>query len=200
MRKRLFAELQGYNDKLEKLLDSSDEDTQAMQKRTVRGNLTAIDSAICSFWVQARNLFRALALAFKCRCQQHDAKLLLQHRTGKAPDFEVIFTELVSSRWKIHKTRISQGGEALAVLLKESVTLFEAPSMPPRQPSHRVSRPNRSVLRTRSEGTTTLCIQQPRSVSPPVQRKTLQLTPGWVASDTPHPLRLPPRGQAPNSA
>jgi hypothetical protein len=171
VRKRLFAELQGYNDNLEKLLDSSDEDTQAIQKRTTRGNLTAIDSAICSFWVQARNLFRALALAFKCRCQQHDAKLLLQHRTGKTPDFEIIFTKLASSCWEIHRTRISQGDEALAVLLKESLTLLEAPSMPPRKPSHRMSRPTRSALRRRNEGTTTLCLQQPRFVPPPGQQK-----------------------------
>lgn len=109
VRKRLFGELQGYSDKLEKLLGSSDEDAQATQKRTTTRQVTTIDSAICSFWVQARNIFKALALAFKCGCQQHDAKLLLQHRTGKTPDFEAIFTGLASTRWEVHRTRISQG-------------------------------------------------------------------------------------------
>ncbi len=131
VRKRLFAELQGYNDKLEKLLDSSDEDAQAMQKRAAIGKLAAIDGAICSFWVQARNLFKALALAFKCRCLQHDAKLLLQHRTDKTPDFEVIFTEFISSRWELHRTRISQGDEAVTALIKESLTLLDAQSCRP---------------------------------------------------------------------
>ncbi len=168
VRQRLFAKLQSYNDKLEKLLDSSDEDTQAVQKRTAKGNLAAFDSAICNFWVQACNLFKALALAFKCRCQQHDAKLLLQHRTGKAIDFEVIFTELASSRWEIYRTKISYGEEAVTVLLKESLTLLEAPSMPLRQPSHRTSRPTRSAVRTRNEGPMAFCLQQPRSFPPPV--------------------------------
>ena len=190
MRKRLFDELQGYNDKLEKLLDSSDEDTQALQRRTTTRQLAAIDSAICSFWVQARNIFRALVLAFKCGCQQHHAKLLLQDRTGKTPDFEVIFTELASTCWEMHRTRISQGDEALAALVKESMTLLDIPSIPPPQPSRVIRRPVRSAFQTRSESSTTICLQQLRFVRPFPQH-SLHPPPAYTSFTSPTSFAAP---------
>ena len=59
-RQRLFGELHEYNDKLEKLLDSSDRDTKLVQTRAAAMRTAAIDASICRFWIQARKVWKAL--------------------------------------------------------------------------------------------------------------------------------------------
>jgi len=107
IRKRLFGELQEYSDKLEKLLDSSDEEERLVKQRTAASQLAAIDGAICSFWIQARSLFIALLASVQnCQCQQHGAKLLLQHRMAKQPpEFQIILVALVASRFDARSRR-----------------------------------------------------------------------------------------------
>ncbi|KAL7912178.1 hypothetical protein GGI35DRAFT_308706 [Trichoderma velutinum] len=83
VRSKLFAELQAYNDKLDKLLDSSDKVSALEQRKASRHQERAIDSAICSFWVQATKLFKALAATWKCHCIEHLTILPLQHRAKK---------------------------------------------------------------------------------------------------------------------
>ncbi|KAM0258709.1 hypothetical protein ACHAQJ_003718 [Trichoderma viride] len=116
VRKRLFEELQGYNDKLEKLLKVNDED--------------------------------ALASAWICRCQQHGAKLLLQHRTSGKVEFEITLTGFMSSGFETHKVRIAEGDDMVTAGLKESITLLE--DIPPRQSNHKQSYQIKSALRTKS--------------------------------------------------
>ncbi|EHK17605.1 uncharacterized protein TRIVIDRAFT_26079, partial [Trichoderma virens Gv29-8] len=91
VRTKLFAELQTYNDKLDKLLDSSDRLSALEHQRTSRDQAKAIDSAICSFWIQANKLFKALVAAWKCHCREHCARLLLQHRATKSTELELLF-------------------------------------------------------------------------------------------------------------
>ncbi|KAL6876104.1 hypothetical protein HDV57DRAFT_152424 [Trichoderma longibrachiatum] len=145
IRKRLFDELKEYNDKLEKLLRSSDEDTRLRSNRQSRQRLENVDIAICGFWKKAKSVFQALANAWTCQCQQHGARLLLQHRTEWNTEFEVMLTGFSPPRLGFHKIRVSEGGDMVAAKLKESVTLIE--SMPPRQPSHKQNRPLRSALK-----------------------------------------------------
>ncbi|KAH8685345.1 hypothetical protein BGZ61DRAFT_58203 [Ilyonectria robusta] len=154
-RKRLFAELQSYNDKLEKLLDSSDKDMLLVQQRTTATQCAAIDAAICSFWIQARDVFKALASAWNCRCQQHGAKLLLQHRTSKKPEFQVTFTNFTSSQWEIQKTKIAEGNDIVSATMHQSTTLLEHIPLRP-HPAHRHHHktPLKSALRTKGNITT----------------------------------------------
>ncbi|KAK0709991.1 hypothetical protein B0T26DRAFT_755112 [Lasiosphaeria miniovina] len=165
VRRRLFGELQEYNNKLEKLLDSSDEDTRLTQQRTAVGQLTAIDTAICNFWIQARTLFRALALAWVCSCQHHGARLLLQHRTTKQHEFQVIFTatRLSSpSRLELYQTRISQDSGTAEASERENVTMLEHQNMnlTVSKPDHRRSRPTKSAFRAKLNTTTSAtCVE-----------------------------------------
>lgn len=145
-RKRLFDELQGYNDKLETLLKASDEDVRLVNYRKSRQQSENIDMAICGFWKKARSVFQALASAWICQCQQHGAKLLLQHRTAGKVEFDLILTGFIPSRWGVHRIRVSEGDDMIAARLKESVTTLE--NIPNRHPSHRQSYPTRSALRT----------------------------------------------------
>jgi len=167
VRKRLFAELESYNTKLEKLLDSSDKDTQAIRRRTAATR--EVEGAICGFWVQARNIFKALGATFTCRCDQHAAKLLLQHRIKMSPDLDVIFTSPVSAGWELHRARISHSGEAMAALGRGTRTVFDSsPSIPirPQPSSHQGSSSSRPVFQRRNEGTITT-VQHLRLVQTP---------------------------------
>ncbi|KAK3370388.1 hypothetical protein B0H63DRAFT_486905 [Podospora didyma] len=196
VRKRLFGELQDYNDKLEKLLDSSDKDTRLVQQRTAVGQLASIDAAICNFWVQARNLFNALAAAWSCRCQHHGARLLLQHRTSKKPDFQVMFTAFTSSRWEIHKTRISQGDDMVAATMNENITLLENISLSVSHPGHRQNRPVKSAFRNKHSNNTAsaTCVEllkAPPSVTLTSVQTTAQISLSQQISNLCASLRLP---------
>lgn len=145
-RKRLFGELQHYNDKLEKLLKASDEDMRLQCDRKSKDQLDSIDSAICNVWRQARNVFQALASAWTCQCQQHGAKLLLQHRTTGKAEFEITFSDFITSEFESHRVKIL---EAEDTALKQSTSALD--SVPLHQPSHRRSQRLQSRLRTRNK-------------------------------------------------
>jgi len=159
-RKALFDELQSYNDKLEKLLNSSDRDTRLMQQRTVATEGAAIEAAICSFWIQAKRLFKALASSWSdCKCDSHTASLLLQHRTTKKAEFQVFFTNflLKTTCWETRRTRISEGDDWVASSsqqLRKTAILVDSLSI--QIPAHRQTQPAlRSALRTRTSSSTT---------------------------------------------
>ena len=175
IRKRLFGELQEYANKLEKLLDSSDEDERLVKQRTAASQLALTDGALCSFWMQARSLFAALIASVRnCQCQQHGAKLLLQHRTAKKPpEFQIMLVALAASRWEIHSTRISLEEEALVTTtMGESITLLENTGISASTPDHRRLRPVKSGFRNQAKwaATSTVCVGLPKFVSPPSPR------------------------------
>ncbi|KAF6818454.1 hypothetical protein CSOJ01_01834 [Colletotrichum sojae] len=107
-RNELFAELDEYCNKMEKLLDSSDRDAELVQKRAALKHMNAVDAAVCSFWPSASKLFHVLAASWNCLCQgEHFGQLRLQHRTTTELDFRIIFKSSASSSWVARSTRIS---------------------------------------------------------------------------------------------
>lgn len=145
-RKRLFGELQQYNDKLEKLLKASDEDIRLQRVRKSKGELDSIDLGVCNIWRQAKNVFQALASAWTCQCQQHGAKLLLQHRTTPRTEFEITFSGFITSEFESHKVKIL---EAEDTVLKQSRSTLDSVAVPLHQPSHRW--PHRLISRLRKK-------------------------------------------------
>ncbi|KAK6453111.1 hypothetical protein FP744_10009363 [Trichoderma asperellum] len=145
VRKRLFEELQEYNDKLEKLLKANDEDMRLLNSRGSKHQSDNIDITICNFWKKAKSVFQALASAWTCQCQQHGANLLLQHRITSKAEFDITLTGFILSGYEYHKVRISEGKDNV---LNESISLLD--SVPSRHPNHKQSRPTKSALRTKS--------------------------------------------------
>ncbi|KAL7945838.1 hypothetical protein V8C42DRAFT_352819 [Trichoderma barbatum] len=157
VRTNLFAELQAYNDKLEKLLHSSDELFALEQRRASRDQ----NSAICSFWIQAKKLFKALAAAWKCHCRDHFTRLLLQHRATKSTDFELLFIKSLPSYWEVTKARISNVDNPAGESNLAKGTLKVAEKRPLRQPNHRSYRPPKSAMKKRMSITQTELLRPP---------------------------------------
>ena len=112
MRKRLFDKIGDYLGKMEKLLVTGDEESRLVQQRNLALEKTLVDSSLCSFWITAKKLFRALASTWPCRCQHHDARLLLQHRDAKETEFDITFTKFEPPcGWELHRTRVSRSDE-----------------------------------------------------------------------------------------
>ncbi|KAK3303683.1 uncharacterized protein B0T15DRAFT_540968 [Chaetomium strumarium] len=88
-RTQLFADLQKHNDRLEKLMTSSDvvsglEDNRQQQLASSRSTNTALSK----FWSQADKVYKAFITAFNCSCRDyHCAQLILQHREPVDKDF-----------------------------------------------------------------------------------------------------------------
>ncbi|KAL7952831.1 hypothetical protein V8C34DRAFT_322386 [Trichoderma compactum] len=102
VRKRLFGELQEYNDKLERPLRASDEDLRISTHRKA---------------------YQALASAWTCQCQQHDAKLLLQHRVAGKAEFDITLNELIAADWLVGKIRVLEVDDPETARLDESITV-----------------------------------------------------------------------------
>ncbi|KAI0150958.1 hypothetical protein BJ166DRAFT_378472 [Pestalotiopsis sp. NC0098] len=86
-RKNFFSQLQMYNERLEKLLTSSDQ-LQELEKDIPqvfsRDTLLLADPGICLFWQHAQKVHNAFSEAWTCTCRsQHHIQLLLQNRKGK---------------------------------------------------------------------------------------------------------------------
>ena len=149
-RNKLFAQLQDYNDKLEKLLSTAGHDAELAQQRTSRRRAVDADSGVCSFWVHAARLFRAMASAWNCACrEQHCARLLLEHRMSKTSEFNVLFATPMPECWDVHRTRITEGDEETEKGSRAAVARLE--SLPIRQPSHRQDYPLKSAMRSRNQ-------------------------------------------------
>ncbi|KAK3363767.1 hypothetical protein B0T25DRAFT_528416 [Lasiosphaeria hispida] len=145
-RRKLFGQLDEYIRKLEALLDISEQNANLGYRQTSVTGFAAADEALCSFWLQASKLFKAITSAWGCPCSQHDAKLLLQHRTSLKEDFQVIFTQFASSQWEICRTRISGSNSAgVEATPKESTPPF-LDSVPIRAPNHRNETPKKSAF------------------------------------------------------
>ncbi|PKK53124.1 hypothetical protein CI102_2914 [Trichoderma harzianum] len=144
MRKRLFGELQNYNDKLERLFKASDEDLRIATNRKSKQQSKAIDTAICSFWKKAKSAYQALASAWTCQCQQHGAKLLLQYRIAGKAEFDITLKGFIASNWLVQNIRVSEVDETEKARLDESITPLE--TVPIHQPSRAQSYPNGSAL------------------------------------------------------
>ncbi|KAH7020417.1 hypothetical protein EDB80DRAFT_702936 [Ilyonectria destructans] len=175
VRKRLFSEFEGYNEKLEKLLECSDKETRVIQQRDSMVKRTATHLALCTFWKQATTLFRALTSAWNCHCQaSHGAELMLQHRTTQQAEFHVTFITFNSSEWDICSTRISENEETVAEQLHETVQILERPPFP--QPNHRNLAPARPALKSASTSTTVQVVKQTPSITLTYNQPTTKLS------------------------
>ncbi|PSN68573.1 hypothetical protein BS50DRAFT_571825 [Corynespora cassiicola Philippines] len=112
-RKELFAELKCYNDRLEKLLTTSDvisrlESTRSKDPR----NNKVMQSAIGSFWRHADHLYKVLSKAWCCGCAgQHLANIFLQHEALIGSEFLLLFLDdstpaNTQNRWQMRDTKI----------------------------------------------------------------------------------------------
>ncbi|KAI0114256.1 hypothetical protein F4776DRAFT_330154 [Hypoxylon sp. NC0597] len=157
VRTALFKELEHYDAQLTRLLDMNDKETELAKKRPLATNSSSSDTALCNFWIHANALFKALASAWTCCCQdKHLAELLLQHRTNKKKEFNMLFAKHNSSRWHIQKALITErdgNGIQMAPARNPIIT-----SVAIHQPLHRTNAPRRPALRASNPNT-----QSPRS-------------------------------------
>jgi hypothetical protein len=155
VRERLFTELEHYNDTLEKLLDSSDKDAQLVQTRLTTMRAATIDATICKFWIQAQKVWKALSAAWNCRCAQHEARLLLQHRTSRKFEVQIMFTKMSSSaHWDICRTRIAEGDDMVGTSVQPGLRLVN--NVPIRQIKQGGSAPLKSALKGKSSTMTSV--------------------------------------------
>ncbi|KAI0832189.1 hypothetical protein F5Y06DRAFT_290454 [Hypoxylon sp. FL0890] len=157
VRTALFKELAHYDTQLTRLLDMNDKETELARKRPLTTNSSSSDTALCNFWVHANALFKALTSAWTCCCQdKHLAELLLQHRTSKKKEFNMLFAKHNSSRWHIQKALITERNDNTAQTAPTSNTVIANVTI--HQPQHRTNLPIRPALRASNSNT-----QAPRS-------------------------------------
>lgn len=90
-RERLFTQLQEANERMRKLLESSDQITVARQKSNNTKLPSSMHRKIKHFWRHAQRLHDVLANAWQCNCASHEANLGLEHRTSGDVEFDVFF-------------------------------------------------------------------------------------------------------------
>jgi hypothetical protein len=90
-RERIFEQLKDANERMRKLLDSSDQVTTARQRGHANRTSYIISRKINDFWQHAKRLHEALSSAWQCACHSHIANLGLEHRTFEKVEFDVLF-------------------------------------------------------------------------------------------------------------
>jgi hypothetical protein len=89
-RNKLIEKLAQNNEKLQRLLDSSDRLASSRRLRESKKSLVGA-TFLRGIWLHANNLFTILTKAWRCDCQSfHQANLLLRHRTTSNVDFKVL--------------------------------------------------------------------------------------------------------------
>jgi hypothetical protein len=99
VRSELFCQLKECNERLEKLLSSSDR-VSALQDATPGPNkqTSVLESAFKTSSKKSYKLFEALQKAWQCSCQQyHFANLRLEHRTLQETCFDIILMFMAPS-------------------------------------------------------------------------------------------------------
>lgn len=144
-RDRYFDQLKSHNDKLEKLLDTSDKDAQALQQRVSATASVSSDLAICSFWRHANKFFAALKSAWNCCCsEQCRVQLLLQDRTTKKSEFHIALVRPSESTPLIYETKIISEGD---LVLDQDVTMRGGSVIVKRPISQHQTQKGRSALK-----------------------------------------------------
>ncbi|KAI1456075.1 hypothetical protein F4805DRAFT_250115 [Annulohypoxylon moriforme] len=161
-RNRHFEELKRYDFQLTRLLSMIDDETQFLQARAPAINSLPCSSALCSIWVHANALFRAITSAWICSCpDQHLAELLLQHRTTNKNDFNMLFAKQSVSSWHIQRALITAGDDPH--FQKQSIGGTVDINTTVHQPNHRKSIPIRSALKGGNDINNKLAPIQPKS-------------------------------------
>lgn len=140
VRKKLLNRLDDYNQRLEKLLTTSDK-TTAMQNAATpshKKQCSTLEKAFKKAWIKSDLLFKALQNAWQCSCQQyHFAHLLLEHRTLPEIYFKIILAFIAPSSeantpWTWREMRCGRGhGCSSPLKAVAGPTAPQSPSTPP---------------------------------------------------------------------
>jgi len=91
-REKIFAQLEVANERMRKLLESSDRTSAARQRGNTTKAAYMINRKINEFWQHAKRLHEVLAAAWGCGCASHITNLGLEHRTSSDKvEFDVLF-------------------------------------------------------------------------------------------------------------
>jgi hypothetical protein len=90
-REKHFAQLQDANERMQKLLESSDQISAARQRGRLSTAPSLLNRKLNEFWRHAKRLHEALSTAWQCACAGHVAILGLEHRTSEDVEFNVLF-------------------------------------------------------------------------------------------------------------
>ncbi|KAL5610681.1 hypothetical protein FOBRF1_006798 [Fusarium oxysporum] len=158
VRNRLLADMRDYNEKLEKLLSSTAEESRLIQQRAISEQSHRDNAGICDFWKNAVSLSSALQSSSTCDCgAAHSAELLLRHRKSDGADFRIDFIKSECFKWETCKTLITEGNEAITTKLQQTVRLLERTSE--RDPERKRLNPFASALESSASSTTTQLVQ-----------------------------------------
>ncbi|RYP86159.1 hypothetical protein DL770_004946 [Monosporascus sp. CRB-9-2] len=178
-RANLLSDFAKLNKNLETVLNVSDKQAEIAKTQAAIASKSAIDDAICSFYLHAARLFNLLLASWKCTCPGHSAKLQLQHRTTLTElEFRLLFATSKDSYWELHRIRISQGNREI---IERSSRCIAANFKPKLQPGHRATAPVKSAMRM---GTNTAQPKRVGLLSPPVPEITVTPAETMEASRT----------------
>ncbi|KAK7757460.1 hypothetical protein SLS62_000475 [Diatrype stigma] len=174
-RNKLFKELDDWNKGLEQLLGISDKEAQLIQDRQANAVTSAIDSAICNFWINANKLFEALAAAWRCSCPgQHSTRLLLEHRDTKISEFNLLFAKPEGSQWRLQETKISEDGDLASPPVKSKGKNVAFPATGFHQPSHLTKAPRKSAMKSSNPRANKVSHQNPKTFDSVTLEQILQ--------------------------
>jgi hypothetical protein len=142
-RSKLFDQLKDYNERLEKLLNSSDKSSAQKNATPVNTKETsALETAFKKMWKKSDHLFKALQKVWQCSCQQyHFANLRLEHHALPEINFEIILMFVAPSQVNaIWSRRELQCGQMISCsfphkLMKPSTTPQLSPCPPSCSPA-----------------------------------------------------------------
>ncbi len=136
-----------HNKDLKTILDVRDKEAEMAKTQEAIGSKSAIDNAICRFYLNAAQLFKLLLASWNCTCPEHSAKLQLQHRaTLTQSDFRLLFATSKDCCWELHHIQISQSNDTV---IGKGSQYVAASCEPKLQPGHRGGTPVKSAMRGR---------------------------------------------------
>ncbi|OCL04599.1 hypothetical protein AOQ84DRAFT_300565 [Glonium stellatum] len=151
-RAKLFRELKECNDRMRKLLESSDRTSAAKHVQRI-SNQHLAHTKLTQFWCHAEKLHHALSRAFQCACKSHKANLRLQHRTTEEAEFDLLFSmKTTPDSWGWQETKIKMlHNEPLSEAMAIKVTATENMSPSLATPQHRIMKSTRSSALNKAE-------------------------------------------------
>ena len=100
---------------------TGDEESRLVQQRNLALEKTSVDSSLSTFWVTASRVFKVLASSWECRCQQHDARLLLRHRESKKAELDITLSRRAKpSIWELYGTKVTETNDGLSYMIEEA--------------------------------------------------------------------------------
>lgn len=141
-RHRLLEELDKYNNKLEKILATSDEDTRLAMDR----EQAIVDDKLCSFWIQATRIYSALSNHWVCGCEfqaDHSVRVALTHRIQSTQGFKLAWTRARPLLCDTCYLQIEKADSVIYALEKMSVHRPGAPNK---------TQPKKSAMKGKSPG------------------------------------------------